>query len=237
MPALGWRAAVGASAVIVAALVLALGVGWLASLRSSTSRYVVSKPLHRVELVVTSGDALIVGTQASTLEVRRTDHYAFGHEAIEHRSLRGGVLRIDSSCPKVVVGSCSASYELAVPETVSLSIRTTGGNVRLTGFRGTAAIVTGTGNVDVEAYCGFDLAATTRSGRVRIASACTPQHLEVRTRTGDATALVPPGSRYRISAISGVGQPRISGVVRDRSAPFTIDMHSGSGRLTIGAGL
>jgi hypothetical protein len=228
---------VGASAAIVALVVAATGISWLTTLHTKTSRYVVSTPLRRVELDVGSGNALIVGTQSAALEVRRTDQYAFGHRATEHRSLTGGVLRIVSRCPKVVVGSCSASYELAVPETVDLTVRATAGNVRLTGFRGTATIVTGAGDVDVDAYCGFGLATTTGSGDVRIAAACAPQRLAVRTRSGDATALVPPRSRYRISAISGVGQAHISGVIRDRNAPFTIDMHSGSGRLTIGAGV
>ncbi len=236
MPALGWRSAVGASAAIVVIAGLALGIGWLASLHTSSSRYLISEPIQRIELEIAAGNIVIVGTQSSALEVRRTDHYAFGHRATEQRSLSDGVLRIVSRCPKIVVGSCSASYELAVPETVTVTANDSRGNVRLTGFRGSAAVTTGTGDVDVEAYCGFDLAATTGAGHVRIAAACSPQHLEVRTRSGDATALVPPG-RYRVSAISGTGQPHISGITRDERAPFTIDMHSGSGSLTIGAGL
>ena len=227
----------GASAVIVAVILAATGIGWLTSLRTRDTRYVVSAPVHRLELIVTSGNAVIVGTQSQTLDVRRTDEYAFGHQAVERRSLRGGVLRIESRCPKIVVGSCSASYELAVPETVAVSVRATSGDVRMTGFRGAATIVTEAGNVNVDTYCGFGLTATTGSGDVRIAAACAPQHLAVRTRSGNVSALVPPGSRYRISAISGVGQPQISGVIRDQRAPFTIEMHSGSGRLTIGTGV
>jgi hypothetical protein len=236
MPVRGWQALVGASAVVVVVAGLALGIDWLTSLHSKTTRYVVSAPLRRVVLDVASGNAVIVGTQSSTLEVRRTDRYAFGHPARERRSVSGGVLRISSRCPKIVVGSCSVSYELAVPETVTVSVHATEGSVRFTGFRGTASVRTGAGNVDVEAYCGFDFAATTGSGNVRIAAACSPAHLEVFTRSGNATALVPAG-RYRVSAGSGKGQPRVSGVVRDAAAPFTIDMHSGTGKLTIGAGL
>lgn len=235
MTARSWRGAVGISAAVVVILAAALGIGWAASLHTTTSAYLAPGGVRRVELTVASGSAVIVGTQASMVEVRRTDHYAFGHRAVETRSLSAGVLRISSRCPKVVVGSCSASYELAVPETVAVSVHTSAGDVRLTGFRGTASISTGAGDVDVEAYCGFDLTAITGSGSVRVAAACV-QHLEVRTGTGDATALVPPG-RYSVNAVSGVGVPHVSGIVRDRNALFTIDMHSGSGRLTIGAGL
>lgn len=236
MSARGWHAAVAASAAVVTVVVLALGAGWLASLHSKTTTYAVAAPLSRIELTSSSGDVLIVGTQASTLEVRRTDDYSFGHPAREQRSFTNGILRISSQCPKIVLGSCSASYEVAVPETVTVSVRTTEGNVRLTGFRGTADVQTTEGNVNVDAYCGFDLAARTRSGNVRIAAACSPERLDVQTRTGDATALVPP-ARYRISASAGDGPPHVSGVIRDASVPFSIDMHSEAGRVTIGGGL
>lgn len=226
----------GVSAAIVGFVALAMGAGWLATLQSNTTRYSVRVPLTRVDLELSSGDALIVGTQATTVEVRRTDRYAFGHVAQEKRSLAGGVLRISSRCPKIVIGSCSASYELAVPETVTVNVHTTGGSVRLTGFRGSATVRTGAGDVNVDAYCGFDLAATTESGDVRIAAACSPAHLEVSTRSGDAVALVPPG-RYRIIAVSGAEAPHVDGVIRDPRAPFTIDVRSRSGSVTIGGGL
>jgi hypothetical protein len=231
-----WHATVGVSSVIVALAVLAMGTGWLVTLQSKTARYSISAPLSRVELALSSGDAVIVGTQSTTLEVRRTDRYSFGHAAREQRSLTGGVLRISSRCPKIVVGSCSASYELAVPETVTVNVHTTAGNVRLTGFRGTATVQTGAGNVNVDAYCGFDLAARTGSGDVRIAAACSPAHLQVRTRSGSAVALVPPG-RYRITTSSGDGPPHVNGVIRDPRAPFTIDMRSRSGSVAIGGGI
>lgn len=236
MPGRGWRAAVGVSAALVTVVILAMGAGWLATLQSRTTRYSVSAPLTRVELALASGDAVIVGTQSTTLEVRRSDRYSFGHAARERRSLTGGVLRISSRCPKIVLGSCSASYELAVPEPMTVDVRTTDGSVRLEGFRGTATVQTGAGDVNVDAYCGFDLAASTGSGDVRITAACSPARLQVRTRSGDAVAQVPPG-RYRINTVAGAGPPHVSGVIRDPRAPYTIDMRSRTGSVVIGGGL
>ncbi len=236
MPARGWHTAVAASAAVVGLVVLVTGIGWIVTLHSRTTTYSVSAPLTRVELAMSSGQAVVVGTESSTLQVRRNDGYSFGHAAREQRSLKEGVLRISSHCPKVVLASCSASYELAVPETVAVTVKTTDGDIRITGFRGAAVIQTAAGNVNVDAYCGFDLAAKTGSGDVHIAAACSPQHLDVSTGSGNATALVPPG-RYRISASSGVGKQHVSGVIRDASAPFTIDIHSGSGSVAIGGGL
>ena len=232
----GWHAAVAVSAAIVTLALLGMSAGWLATLHTRVTSDVVPAGLTGVELTLSSGDAVIVGTQSTSLEVRRTERYAFGHAAQEERSRRGGVLQIASHCPKIVLGSCSASYELAVPETVAVSVHTSRGNVRLTGFRGAATVETGAGNVNVDAYCGFHLDASTGSGDIRIAAACSPAELQAHTRSGDAVALVPPG-RYRIEAAAGAGPPRVSGVIRDPHAPFTIDMRSRSGSVTIGGGL
>jgi DUF4097 and DUF4098 domain-containing protein YvlB len=232
----GWNALVVASAAVVLLAVLGLGVGWLTSLGSTTTRYSVSAPLSRVDLHLASGQVVIVGSSSSSVEVRRTDHFAFGHEAHEQRSMRGGVLSISSRCPRIVVGSCSASYEVAVPETVAVRVITTAGHVRLDGFRGPATLQTRSGSVDVEAYCGFQLAASTGSGDLHVATACSPQRLDLRSGSGNVTALVPPG-RYRLTAVSGSGQEHVTGVIRDPRALFSIDARSGSGSANVEGGL
>jgi hypothetical protein len=189
-----------------------------------------------VDLRLSSGTAVIVGSSSSVVQVRRSDDYSFGHAAREVRNVANGTLEITSSCPRIVLGSCSSSYELAVPETVAVTVHTTAGNIRLTGFRGAASVQSRSGSVDVEAYCGFTLSAVSGSGHVHVAAACAPQHLSLLTGSGDATALVPPG-RYRISATGGAGRERVTGVVRDGRAPFTIDAHSATGTVAVEGGL
>ena len=230
-----WNLAVAASAVLVAVIALAIGIGWAAS---SDSRNTISSfgiPLREVDLKLSSGNATIVGTGASTIRVRRTDDYAFDHAARERRTLSRGTLRLESSCPRILVGSCSASYEIAVPETAKVNVQTTAGSIRLSGFRGTAELQTGSGRVDVDAYCGFDLSATSASGDVRVAAACAPQHLSLKTGSGNATAQVPPG-RYRLTTTAG-GTERVAGIIQDENAPFTMDIHSASGNVTVDGGL
>ncbi|MGI8430198.1 MAG: DUF4097 family beta strand repeat-containing protein [Solirubrobacteraceae bacterium] len=232
----GWPAAVVASAVVVAVALLALGVDWLATRHSGITAYAVTRPLTRIELRLSSGTARIVGDSSSIVQVRRADEFSFGHGASERRSLVDGVLRIFSRCPRIILGSCSASYELAVPESVAVNVQSTSGDVRLTGFRGGAAVQTRSGNVNVDAYCGFTLSAKSVSGNVRVTTACAPERLELRSGSGNATALVPPG-RYQIRASSGTGGQRVSGVVSSPTAPFTIDVHSTSGNVAVEGGL
>lgn len=231
-----WQSAVALSAAVVVLVVLLMGFGWLLSDHSRTDTYSVSGLVTEVDLQLSSGEAVIVGSSSTTLEVRRTDQYAFGHRARERRSFADGILRISSRCPRIVVGSCSASYELAVPETVLVNVHTTDGDVRLTGFRGSAAITTGSGSVNAEAYCGFDLSARSGSGDLRVAAACAPERLDLRTGSGDALAQVPPG-RYRVSASSGAGREHVAGVIQDPRAPFAIDALSATGRVAVEGGL
>jgi len=230
----GWSAAVALSAAIFIVIALLLAVGWLASRRAHVTTYSFQGTIRHVVLRLSSGDAVIVGSGSGTVEVRRTDRYAFGHPARERRSFGSGTLTVASSCPRILLGSCSASYEVAVPETATVDVHTTDGNVRLEGFRGSAGVHTGSGSVDAVAYCGFDLSAISRSGDLHVAAACAPQHLQLRTGSGSAVALVPPG-RYRIEA-SGARR-RVTGVTQDARAPFTLDLHSDSGGVTIGGGL
>ena len=225
-----------ASTSIVIVVAVALGIGWLASHRSRTVTYSMSGALTGVDLRLSSGQAVIVGTTSGPLQVRRVDDYAFGRVARERRYVANGVLYISSACPKIVLGSCSASYELDVPESVALDVQTVAGDVRVTGFDGDAAIATRSGSVDVEAYCGLDLSARSDAGNLHVATACAPQRLELVTGSGDAAALVPPG-HYQVAASSGSGSARVSGLVRDERAALTIDVHSSSGSVAVEGGL
>jgi hypothetical protein len=231
-----WNRAVVLSAATVVLVALATAIGWLVSRHHRTTTYSYSGRLTHVDLQLSSGPVVIVGSNSPAIEVRRTDDYAFGHDATERRPLAGGVLHIRSSCPRIVVGSCSASYELAVPETVAVNVRTGSGNVRLDGFRGAASIETSSGDVDVAGFCGFNLAARSGSGSVRVGTACAPRTLVLRSGSGDVVAHVLPG-RYRIGIGSGSGQERVTGVRRDAAAPYTIDAHSGSGSVSVVGGL
>jgi hypothetical protein len=232
----GWPAVVAASALVIGLAVLVTGVGWLASEQSRTVSYSVTSTLSAVDLQLTSGQADVVGSTSPALQVRHTDSYAFGHPAHERRWLAGGVLHIVSSCPRIVLGACSATYELAVPQGVAVHVRTGSGAVRMDGFNGDATIGTRSGDVDIAAYCGFHLAAASESGSLHVTAACPTQSLRLQTASGDAVARVPPG-HYRIGAISGVREETVSGVRNDPSAPFTIDVSSASGAVAVEGGL
>lgn len=232
----GWNAAVAVSAALVLAAVITVGIYWVVSRQSATVAFSAGGRVSVVDLQLSSGEATIAGTSSSHLQVSGTNDYSFGHPPRQHRWLAHGVLHIISRCPRIILGTCSASYELAVPDGVAVDVSTRHGNVRMTGIDSDATVTTGSGNVDVEAFCGFHLHAISGSGNITVSTACAPETLDLRTGSGDVTALVPPG-HYRIVAHSGVSRERITGLTNDPSAPYTIEANSGTGSVGVKGGL
>ena len=145
------------------------------------------------------------------------------------------MLRLRSRCAQAILGSCSATYRLVVPNNVPVTVRTGSGDVRLAGFRGSARIQTLTGDIAASSFCGFLLQARADQGDVSATAACAPERLELRSRTGDVRAVVPPG-RYRIDADSDDGTRTVRGLAPVDDAPFQILALSGGGDVRIEAG-
>jgi hypothetical protein len=231
-----WTLLVVVSALVVAAVVLAVALWWAITSEQRVTSYAVRGPLDAIALDLGSADAEIVGARDdAVVEVRRTDRYAFDQRAVGRRGVSDGVLRLSSRCASAILGTCSADYRLAVPNNVPITVRTSSGDVQLAGFRGSARIDTQTGDIVANSFCGFLLHARADRGDVSATAACAPERLELRSRTGDVTAVVPAG-RYRIDAGSDEGSRTLRGLRPVDDAPFEILAFSGAGDVQIEAG-
>ncbi len=231
-----WAWLVAASLALLVGGSAVFGADWLASERTGTSSYFVGGALMGVQIRVVSGDVVVVGGGAqSGVTVHRFDRSTFGRGPVEWRRVEGGRLQIDSACPRLVVGACGASYRLVVPDDLPVSVRADHGSIRVEGFRGSASLATGDGAIVVDAFCGYVLHALSIAGDITVASSCSPQHLELRSRTGDVSAAVPAG-RYRIDASGGSGPAIVRGLTADPNAPWEIVALSTSGKAAVEAG-
>jgi hypothetical protein len=188
-----------------------------------------------VQIRVVSGDVVLLGGAQGSVAVRRTDRSTFGRGPLEWRRRVGQRLEIASTCPRLVVGACSAAYRVAVPDDVPVSVRADHGTIRLEGYRGSALLATGAGAISVDAFCGYILRATTARGDVSVVTSCSPERLEVRSTSGDVSATVPAG-RYRIDASAGGGPAIVRGLTADPNSPWEIQALSTSGDVTVEAG-
>ena len=228
-----WGAVVAISALLVVGATAALLIAGVASSRERDVRFAVSGSLSGISLDVGDADVEIDGGgRRELLEVRRTDRYAFGHDAVVSRTVSMGELRLRSRCPKTVPHSCSSRFRLVVPDNVPVAVRASAGTVRLRGYRGSARGTTRDGDIDVGGFCGFSLQARAESGDITASTACAPQSLVLRSTDGSVRASVPPG-RYQVEAESTNGAERVSGVSAVADAPFSIQALSSSGDVSV----
>jgi hypothetical protein len=209
-------------------------VSWgLASRERRIAGYNVRGALNGVSLDFGDPDVVIRGAGArGSLAVSRSDRFSFGHDANAQRGVAGGVFRIRSRCPSTLFHTCAESYRLLVPDNVPVDVRTSGGDVTLEGYRGSARIATGSGRISVSGFCGFSLQASAGSGDISADTACAPQQMSLRSTSGDVSALVPPG-RYRVDADSNSGRRVVRGLTAAADAVFSIQALSNSGDVLL----
>jgi Putative adhesin len=227
-----WGWLVGLSAALLAGVAAVLGIWWATSSETRIAEYRLIGTLSTIELDVGDADVEILGGDSGAVEVQRTEETAFGREPRERRTLQAGVVRISSRCPDTVVGTCHARYRLNVRDNLQVNIRTTSGRVRVVGLNGSTRIVTGSGAIAVDGFCGFLLSATSASGAVRGAADCSPDRIELRSSSGNVHAVV-PNNRYRVDANSDGGSVRIRNLVTSDDASYAVQAISGSGDVIV----
>ncbi len=230
-----WAWLVLASALVLLLAALGLAGWWILTSERRTTTYRVVGELAGIELDVGAARVVVDGGAAASVEVRREERFAFGHDVRERRSVRGGVLRLHARCPRTVLGDCAMAYRLAVPDNVPVAVRTTSGAVRVEGLRGSARLTTDTGSVRVDEFCGFALRAVSETGDVLASAECSPERLELRSGTGDVTARVPPGA-YETDAQSDSGRRRVRGITERDGSPFRLQALSTTGDVLVEAG-
>jgi hypothetical protein len=230
-----WGMLVAASAVVLVTAALVMAALWAATSDRTSTSYFVSDAVLGIEIDVARGNVEIFGGGRDEVQVRRVERSLYGHRPQEHRAVANGILRIESRCPTLVLGSCAADYRVTVPESVAVTVTAERGDVRLTAYRGSAEVWTSKGSIAAEAFCGFVLQATARGGSIDVSAICSPERLELRTDRGNVTATVPPG-RYSVDADSSDGNVAVRGLERVSDAPWTVQALSNSGNVTVEAG-
>jgi hypothetical protein len=231
-----WGRLVALSALLVVGTAIGLTIARVASGEERLATYAVRGSLNGIALDLGDGDVVVAGGGGrADVSVQRTDRYTFGHAAVARRSVRDGVFRVRSRCPKTALHSCSVHYRVVVPDNVPVDVRTDSGTVRFSGYRGSGSVTTRSGDVSVDGFCGFSLQARSDTGNIDADAACAPQQLVLRSTSGDVHAVVPSG-RYRVGADSASGRSVVRGVRAVQDGPFGIDASSSSGDVTVEAG-
>jgi hypothetical protein len=228
---------VAASGVLVVGAALALAAWSLGSSEERHVSYAVRGSITGMTLDLGDADVVVQGGgRRTSVAVEHVDRFGFGHGPVAQRSVAGGVFSLRSRCPTTVLHACSARYRVIVPDNLPLTVRTAEGSVALRGYRGSAVVTTGRGDIDITGFCGFSLQARADAGGdVTASTACPPPQLALRTTTGAVRARVPAG-RYRIDASTSRGAATVRGVAADAGAPFSVQALSSSGPVVVERG-
>jgi hypothetical protein len=223
--------------VLVGAVALGLLIWSIASSEERQVSYSVRGALGGVALDLGDADVEVTGGgRANALRVSHVDDYGFGHAPTVQRSIADGMFQVRSRCPDTVLHGCSVRYRVVVPDNVPLTVQTDDGSVRFRGYRGSARVTTGGGDIDISGFCGFSLQARADGGGdIDASTACPPPQLSLRTTTGAVRARVPAG-RYRVDASTSGRQAQVRGVTVDAGAPFAIQALSSSGAVSVERG-
>jgi hypothetical protein len=227
-----WWWLVAASVLVLVGVWAVLAVWWAATRETRTATFKVIGTLTAVELDVDAAPVQITGGAGGAVEVRRTEEFAYGHPPRVTRAVDRGVFKLTSRCPDTVLGTCDATYRIAVPDNVLVNVRTTSGRVQIAGLNGSARVATSSGPVAINGFCGFTLVATSATGDVSAAADCSPDRIELRSGSGDVHAVVPAG-RYRVDAHNDANTQRVRNVTEADDASFTVQALSGSGDVTV----
>jgi hypothetical protein len=228
-----WTRLVAVCAVLVVGCLVLLAVLAVASRGERIVSYPVRGSLNRLQLDLGDGDVVIArGGRRPAIEVQRRENYAFGHGATSRREIAGGVFTVRSRCPRTVMHTCAVRYRVVVPDNIPIDVRTTSGSIRLDGYRGSARLASGSGNVTINDFCGFGLQARAESGTIAANVDCALQQLSARSTSGSVRVVVPPG-RYRLDAETAAGERTVRGVTEATDAPFSLQALSSSGDVTV----
>jgi hypothetical protein len=228
-----WTRLVAVCAVLVVGCLVALATAAVASRGTRIVSYPVRGSLDGLQLDL--GDATVIiarGGRRAAVQIDRRESFAFGHSATTTRRIAGNTFKLRSRCPRTVLHSCSVSYRVTVPDNIPIDVRTTSGSIRLDGYRGSARLASGSGDISIGDFCGFGLQARAGSGTIGANVDCALQQLSLRSTAGSVHVVVPPG-RYRLDAETAAGRRTVRGVTEATDAPFALQALSSSGDVTV----
>ncbi|WP_030491792.1 DUF4097 family beta strand repeat-containing protein [Micromonospora chokoriensis] len=165
-----------------------------------------------------SGDVVLRGTgPASEVRIKRVVRYQGGEPDNVRYEIKGSELVLDTDCGN----RCSISYEVTVPEGVTVQGDTGSGDVELSRV-GPVQLQVGSGDVRISGASGA-LAVETRSGNIEVSEATAGVRL--RASSGDITARRLSGT---VDAEASSGNVNV-----ELDQPASARVHASSGDVTL----
>lgn len=248
-----WTAVAGCGALAVAAAV-GIPAYSRAVEQSATASWSAAHPITAVDAVVGDGSLNVV--PGASGRVSLTENLSW-HSAkpIVTETWAGDVLKIAVSCTPgsglASVDDCGARLNLTVPAATAVTATSGSGTFALERMTGPVDLQAGSGSITLDSVSGPVEAVTTSgsifggnltgpsftaragSGSVTLGFAVPPRTVEVTTGFGSVAMTVPPGSHYRVTAVSDSGMSATDPGLQAPGATATITAHADSGSISV----
>lgn len=192
--------------------------------KSHTDHLAYSSAVEHVDVSTGNGEIALVHSSGAKTSVARTVTESL-RSAPVRAQVNGSTLELSGGCGSYIIGSCSVSYVIQVPEGVSVTANSRNGGVSASGVGGRTELSTGSGGIDASDIRG-DLTAETSSGSIDVTDV---DGRDVVLHTGSGSIDADGLDAEQVSAETGSG-----GIdVGLTSVPESVTAHTGSGSATV----
>jgi len=219
-------------ALAVTCLGAGLGVVNVALDESKVNAYAMSGAIHEIVVKSDSGDIDLVPA-GGPVQVRETQHFVSRQPTLR-RTLKGGVLTLDSTCETRVL-RCYSDLRVTVPAGAKVTVDSDSGNIRAQRISVRKAHVrTDSGNVVLRLAGRQSLVwAHSDSGNVE-ATVASARAVDAVTDSGNVDVTVPRGD-YAVDADTDSGDVDVDGITRNDHSSRSIKARTDSGDVTLRA--
>lgn len=172
-----------------------------------------------------NGDVTVhTGGQPGTVQVTRTTR-GTSLPALGPGSWQGNTLALDCG------NTCNVSYDIRVPDNVTVVARTDSGDVDLDGAPASVSVTTGSGDVDARVATD-SLTTRSNSGDTKLRLGNAPRLLKATAESGDVEVRLPDGQTYAVDAHTASGDTEID-IPRQDTADHRVEVSTGSGDIEV----
>ncbi len=239
--ALRLRAVAGRLLLLAVVLTLALAALLYVTRTYSLDSATYPATVHRLAVDADAGPVTAVGSD-------RRDSFAFWqrrYSLVKPRvedAVRGDTLELHSRCPRVSF-RCAVVLGAQVPTGTAVTIRSRAGDlvaqtvsapIEVHDVRGQVDLTSGSGSVTGSGRFGQAFAARTGTGWVTMTFQEPPEHIDIRSASGQVDLDLPQG-RYRLDLAAPANQVHLHGVTDDPTAARTITISTRGGIVLTGS--
>lgn len=194
----------------------------------STSTFLITEPVERMEIVVDRGTLVATAYDRSVVEVKRHTFGFMSSLGEPDYTVEDGVVRFEAHCSGRRQ-ECTWDHLLELTLGVDLDVTMTDGSIEVGDLDGDIAAQLETGSFEGFTLRSRHVSFTADAATVDLTFAEAPESVKIELGDGDVTLTVPAGA-YRCAL---TGDPEVSGITCDDAATARLDIDVGAGSLTV----